>query len=571
MNRREFLNALGLVGLAGHAWSPDAAAGQVPQVGERLPQESSRPAGRAHRVVWGRNGAVATADELASLAGVRIMMKGGNAIDAIVAAAAALNVVEPYMSGIGGFGGYMLIYSAAEKKVRALDGIGISPAAATLSNITEQDCRDGLKASIVPGNLALWADALAKYGALKSADVFEPAIDLAENGFAVSHYDAMTFARSAQRLAKFPTTARVFLPGGKPPREGQILKQPDLARSFRVVVKEGPDALYRGPLAREIASFYREHGGLLTQDDLASFRTRWRDPIRIEWQGHELYGMPPGSCSMTMFQMLNILEGFDLKALDPYDSRFAHLWLEAAKLAFLDDDRYNTSKDVEIPVARLISKEYAASQRANISTTGTLDFPGPPLLTVGTTHLSAADRAGNVVCLTQSLVDGFGCGVVAGETGILMNNGLRVGFLLDPQSVNALAPREHAKGVMCPTIVLKNGRAVMGVGGAGGFTIPQTVAQVILKTLLWGYDLQEAIASPRVLINRDGRPPVADNAQTYLEAGYPEQAAVGLKALGHKLVPPGNAGAVQGVLVDSESGAVAGGSDPRRDGHAIAW
>src|SRR5262249_22741675 len=155
---------------------------------------------------------------------------------------------------------------------------------------------------------------------------------------------------------------------------------------------------------------------------------------------------------------------------------------EAAKLAFIDDDRYNTSKNVEIPVARLISKDYAAAQRAQISTSGTLEFPGPHLLTVGTTHLSAADRDGNVVCLTQSLVDGFGCGVVAGDTGILMNNGLRVGFLLDRQSANALAPREHAKGVMCPTIVLKDGNAVMGLGAAGGFTIPQTVAQVLMKT-----------------------------------------------------------------------------------------
>jgi len=571
MDRRDFLSALAVSAVAERVVPLEAQERQAPQIGERLPAEAAIPPGRSHRVVWGRNGAVATADELASMAGVQILMKGGNAIDAIVAAAAALNVVEPYMSGVGGFGGYLLIYTAADKKVRALDGIGTSPAAANLNNITEADCREGFKASIVPGNFGLWAEALAKHGTMKLADVFAPAIDLAENGFPVSHYDASTIARSAARLAKFPTTAKIFLPGDAPPREGQILKQRDLARTFHRLVQEGPDVLYHGSLGREIVSFMRAHGGLLTEQDFAGFKVRWREPIHTDWQGHELYGMPPGSCSLTMFQMLNILEGFDLKSLDPFDTRFAHLWLESAKLAFLDDDRYNTGKNVEIPVERLISKEYAASQRAKIASDRVSDFPGPELLTVGTTHLSAGDRWGNVASLTQSLVDGFGCGVVAGETGIVMNNGLRVGFLLDPQSANALAPSEHAKGVMCPTIVLKNGNAIMGVGGAGGFTIPQTVAQVILKTLVWDFDIQEAISSPRVLINRDGRPPVRENASTYLEEGFPAKAAAGLKALGHKLVAPGNAGAVQGVVVHADTGAVGAGSDPRRDGHAIAW
>jgi gamma-glutamyltranspeptidase/glutathione hydrolase len=569
MRRRQFIKALGLMSVAGQTGA-SLKAEQAARRPTPAP-ESPQLAGRAHRVVWGRNGVVAASDQLASLAGVRMLMKGGNAVDAIVAAAAALNVVEPYMSGMGGFGGYMLIYSALAGRVVALDGIGVSPAAATLKNITEADCREGYKASIVPSSLANWAEALTHYGTMSLGDVFEPAIELAERGFAVSKFDAGTLARSAEKLAKYPAAARVFLPNGKPPREGQVLKQPDLARSFRRVALDGPDVFYRGELAQQIVTFLREHGGLLTAEDLARYEPRWRTPISTTFQGYEIYGMPPGSCSMTMFQMLNILEGFDLANMKPYDASFAHLWLEAAKAAFLDDDRYNTGKDVDVPVARLISKEYAAEQRAKIRTTQVSSFPGPALPTEGTTHLSAADRWGNVVSFTQSHVDGFGAGVIAGETGIVMNNGLRVGFVLDPQSVNALAPRQRAKGVMCPTIVVKDGRAMMAVGGAGGYTIPQTVGQVLMKVLTYGFDIQDAIASPRVLINRDGRPPVKDNAQTYLEAGYPEEVATGLKALGHRLAAPGNPGAVQGVFVDLESGAAAGGSDPRRDGHAIAW
>jgi gamma-glutamyltranspeptidase/glutathione hydrolase len=520
----------------------------------------------------GANGAVATADQIASLAGVRMLMKGGNAIDAIVAAAATLNVVEPYMSGMGGFGGFMMIYSAREKRVLALDMMGTSPAAASIEKLTERDCDEGYLAPIVPGSLAGWAAALARYGTMRLGDVFEPAIELAERGWAVTRYDAMSLQASATKLLQFPSSAKVFLPDGKPPRIGQILKQRDLARSFRRIAADGPDIFYKGAIAEEIVTFFREHGGLLTMDDMRRFQVRWREPIQTTFLGHTLYGMPPGSCAMTMCQALNIMEGFDLKSMDPYGTDFVHRWLETQKLVFLDDDRYNTGKDVDIPVARLISKAYAAEQRLKIDPRRVAAFPGPRLSTEGTTSLAAADRWGNAVAFTQSLVSGFGCGVVAGNTGIVMNNGHRYGFVLDPKHVNALAGGQHAKGVMTPVLALRGERAVMAVGAAGGYTIPQTVGQVIAKKLLLGMDIQQAIASPRVLINRGaGRVPVGNEAIVYTELGFPEKTRAELIALGHRFVPPTNGGAVQGVTIDADSGALAGGSDPRRDGHAIAW
>ncbi|MBI1792394.1 MAG: gamma-glutamyltransferase, partial [Acidobacteria bacterium] len=330
----------------------------------------------------------------------------------------------------------------------------------------------------------------------------------------------------------------------------------------------GPDLLYKGELGAEIVSFLRERGGILSAEDLANFQVRWREPIETTCQGHRLYGMPPGSCGMTLFQTLNIMEG----AAPPYTPEWAHRWVEAMKLAFLDDDRYNTGKDVPIPVERVISAGYAAAQRARIDPRRVAAFPGPPLGTVGTTSLAAADRWGNAVAFTQSLVSGFGSGVVAGNTGLLLNNGHRYGFVLDPKHVNSLQGGQRAKGVMSPTLVFRGDRLRLAVGAAGGYTIPQTVGQVITRFLTQGLDIQQAIAAPRILLNRSGgRVPVGNEALLYTEAGFPEKTRSELAAMGHRLVAPGNGGGVQGVAIDPESGAFSAGSDPRRDGHAMAW
>jgi gamma-glutamyltranspeptidase/glutathione hydrolase len=227
-------------------------------------------------MAMGRNGVVAAADGLASLAGARMLMKGGNAIDAIVAAAAALNVVEPMMSGMTGFGGFMMVHLADQKKTLALDMMGISPAAASRANMTERDLGEGYKAPIVWGTVAGWAEALKAHGTMSLGDVFEPAIELAAGGFPVSAFDVASITRSFDKLSQFPTTARIFLPDGRPPKVGWILKQPDLARSLERVAVEGAQSLYTGALADEIVGFLQENGGLLTKRDLAGFTVRWR-------------------------------------------------------------------------------------------------------------------------------------------------------------------------------------------------------------------------------------------------------------------------------------------------------
>ena len=580
MKRRDFLATSAAAAAASSligcrppetAGAATAASGQWGPAGD-----SNVPGllGPAHRAVWGARGVTAAADYYASLAGTTIMMQGGNAVDAIVAASAMLNVSEPYMSGIGGFGGFMLIYLAEENRVVGLDALGKSPAASSPETMTLDDFAAGYKAPIVPGAFKGWAAVLERYGTMSLGDVFEPAIRLAEDGFVVSRFDEIhTGGAAAEKLGQFPSTTRVMFPNGRPPRMGEIIRQPDLAASMRRLAREGADDFYKGEIGERVVSFLAENGGHMTMGDLESYDVTWKEPITTTFQGHDLYAMPPGSCGMSMFQALNIMDGFDLANMDLYSSEFAHLWLEAYRLALIDDDRYNTGKeDVEIPVDMIISKEYADEQRAKIDPARIASFSGAPLPFFGTTSLSSADRWGNAVAFTQSLVSGYGSGVIAGDTGIFLNNGHTFGFVLEEGHVNHLEGGQKAKGVMTPCVVMKDGNLVAAVGAAGGYTIPQTVGQVITKLTVGGMDMQLAIASPRMCLNRGGgRTPIPEDSVTYLEAGFPPEVYDELEDRGHYLAEPGNPGGVQGVYRDAETGALAGGSDPRRDGHAIAW
>ena len=530
-------------------------------------------AGPAHGTVWGRTGVTACSDYYASLAGTQTMMQGGNAIDAMVAACATLNVSDPYMSGIGGFGGYMLIYLAEENRVVGLDALGTSPAASSPETMTLDDFAMGYKAPIVPGAFKGWAAALERYGTMSMGDLFEPAIQLAEDGFVISKFDERYTASSADKLSRYPSTTRVFFPHGRPPRMGEVIRQPELAASMRHLARVGPDDLYRGELADRIVAFLAEHGGHMTKADLEGYDVQWREPIRTTFQGYDLHAMPPGSCGMSMFQALNIMDGFDLANMDLYGSEFVHLWLEAFKLALADDDRHNTGKeDVDIPVDMITSRAYADEQRAKIDPMRVASFSGAPLPFFGTTSLSTVDRWGNAVAFTQSLVNAYGSGVIAADTGIFLNNGHMFGFVLEEGHVNHLEGGKRAKGVMTPCIMMRDGDLFAAVGAQGGYTIPQTVGQVITKLAVAGMDMQLAIASPRMCVNRGGgRTPIPEDSVTYLEAGFPSEVYGELADRGHYLAEPGNLGGVQAVHRDAGTGALSGGSDPRRDGHAIAW
>jgi gamma-glutamyltranspeptidase/glutathione hydrolase len=523
-------------------------------------------------MAWGCNGAVASAHQAASLAGLDVLRSGGNAVDAAVATSAVLNVVEPAMSGVGGFGSFMTIYSAQERRTRVLDSMGTSPTAAEPRLFTERDFDEGYKAPVVPGVVAGWAEALSAYGTSPLSDLLEPAIRLAYDGIAVSGYQAMWFKAHARRFASFPGSARVFLPDGRPPEAGERFRQLDLAQSLRSIAEHGSEILYHGSLGASIVSDLQRHDGILTESDLASFRVAWRDPIECRFRDLTLYSVPPGSTAMTMFQILNIVEDLNIGSFDQYDPASLHLFIEAVKLAMEDDHRYNTGKAVDIPVQRLISKEHAREQRARI----TSDVRGVqhPLADVGSTHISVADTFGNVVAFTTSLSGGFGSAVVAEGTGVLLNNGHRIGFVLDEGDINFLDGGQRAKGIMSPTIALRDGVPVLAIGAAGGYTIPQTIAQVLMATTLFGLDLQQAIASPRFALRGVmGRVPSGDAHMLSIDRTFPSDTLSSLERAGHIFEQPdtGNTGSVQGVQIVPATKIVGAASDPRREGYGLAY
>ena len=440
--------------------------------------------------------------------------------------------------------------------------------------MTLDDFAMGYKAPIVPGAFKGWAAALERYGTMSLGDLFEPAIRLAEDGFVFSKFDERYTQSSADKLSRFPSTTRVFFPNGRPPRMGEIIRQPELAASMRHLARVGADDLYQGELADRIVAFLAEHGGHLTKADLESYEVEWREPIRTTFQGYDLHAMPPGSCGMSMFQALNIMDGFDLANMDLYGSEFVHLWLEAMKLALADDDRYNTGKeDVDIPVEMIISREYADEQRAKIDPVRVASFSGAPLPFYGTTSLSTVDRWGNAVAFTQSLVNAYGSGVIAGDTGIFLNNGHMFGFVLEEGHVNHLEGGKRAKGVMTPCIMMRDGDLFAAVGAQGGYTIPQTVGPGDHETRRGGHGhaVGDRLAAH---VREPGRGADADpgGLRDLSRGGIPARRCIEeLAERGHYLAEPGNLGGVQGVHRDAETGGLAGGSDPRRDGHAIAW
>ncbi|MBI4572464.1 MAG: gamma-glutamyltransferase [candidate division NC10 bacterium] len=534
---------------------------------------------QAHRpAVMGTRGMVATAHPLASAAGLQMLWRGGNAVDAAVAAAATLNVVEPFMSGIGG-DGMLLLYLGRSRERKILNFMGRTPYAARPEACTEADLQKGPKSCLVPGNFAGWWEALRVHGRLKPEVAFAPAIHYAEEGFPLTHRGAAFFAEHRPRLT--PEAAAVFCPGGEVPRPGTTLTHKALAETLRLLMTEGPDPLYRGDLGRRVCDAVREAGGWLTAEDLAAFRVVWLDPVVSTFRGDEVVSVPPPAAGTQVLETLNILEGFDLKAVSHNSAVALHLIIEAVKLAMADRVAYQALPDS--PAAGLVSKGYAAAQRARIDleraaiSGGERFFPEglPEEVTPGdpygyqrehTTHLSVVDSEGNGASITQTLGSPFGSGFFAGDTGILLNN-LLMWSDLDARSPNVLAPHRPVETRMAPTHVFRDGRLLVAIGTPGSYGIPQTTTQMLLNILEYGMNIQAAIEAPRVRVYRD--------RSVDTEARIPSEVRAALTARGHVIreLPEWSwvVGGGQGVWVDPVSGAMAGGADPRRDGYATGW
>jgi gamma-glutamyltranspeptidase/glutathione hydrolase len=527
-----------------------------------------------------RNGIIATSQPLASAAGLRVMQQGGNAIDAAVAAAAVLAVVEPTMNGIGG-DLFAIVYDARTKTVRALNASGRAPAAATPEEFRRRKLQSipyrGELSVSVPGVVDGWNELLTKHGTITLAKALEPAIGYAKDGYAVSEIIAHQWKQVEGTLSRDPAAASTFLINGKAPATGEIFKNPNLAASLAQIASGGRDAFYKGAIATAIAADMKARNGLLTAADLAAHRSDWIDPISTTYKGYEVLELPPNTQGVTALQMLNILEGFDLKSLGHNSAEYLHLLVEAKRAAFADRDAW-LADPTAVPRAaldRMLSKDYGAERRKAIdpkraareysALSISSQSPSPehhPEAHGDTIYMTAADRDGNVVSLIQSIFESFGAGIVAGNTGIALHNRGSL-FSLREGHPNVIAPGKRPFHTLVPAMVLKDKRPWLSFGVMGGDMQPQGHVQVLLNLIEFGMNVQEAGEAPRFRHSSAG---------LALESAISSEARFGLDARGHRLITTiGTFGGFQGILIDPRTGVMMGGSDPRKDGLAIGF
>ena len=520
---------------------------------------------------------VASGHPLATLAGVRMLLQGGNAFDAIVATAAALNVVEPYMSGIAGVG-YALAYSAKDKKLRALDYCGRTPHAATPDLYPTPDLLEGgILSPLVPGACGGWLTLLEMHGSMDRATVFAPAIELAEQGYAFTVKNHIHTAGAVERLR--PTGKAIIAPNGKAPNPGDVLVQEKLGRSFRRVVEGGKEVFYTGDLADDMISFIQAEGGLLTKQDLQDFTPEWFDPVTTNYHGFDVYTPPLPSSGFQILQSLNMLEQDDLVDMGHLSVETLHLLIETLKLSNADRVAYGAVENG--PIEGLLSKAYAAKRRAMITDQAIVSdgeyFPRAPIsgaasagseadwINECTTHFDAVDAEGNAVAITQSLGSGYGSGVAVGDTGMFINNFIKWADTV-PGSPNVIAPHRKVDMCLSPCQIWRDGNLVSALGTPGSWGIQQTTAQFMTNYMDYGMNIQAAIEAPRFRFGEPGK-------LIRMESRVPAEVRAALIAKGHEIdaLPDFSpvVGGAQGITVDPESGSFMGGADPRRDGYAI--
>ncbi|RIL06322.1 MAG: gamma-glutamyltransferase [Proteobacteria bacterium] len=549
----------------------------------------------------GMRGMVVAAEKHAAAAGLAMLRDGGNAIDAAVATAFALGVTEPYHSGIGG-GGFLLM-RLADGRVVALDARETAPAAAAPDmylrpGVAADASRSGPLAIATPGLVAGLAEALAAHGTKPLAEVMAPAIALAEHGFPISlrHARMLEAWKAMGHAARFPETAAIQLPpAGTPIAPGWKLVQPELAKTLRAIAREGPAVFYRGRIGAAIAAEVQKRGGILGADDLAGYATKRREPLRGTYRGLEIVSFPPPSSGgIALVEMLNVLEGFELRPLGAGSSAAIHRIAESMKLAFADRAHYLGDPDfVPVPAERLVSKEYAAALRNRLLPSRLERWPwtwgrdevairvdGPglgelPLSHGGTTHLSVTDAAGNAVALTQTVNLLFGSGITVAGTGIVLNdemddfsvaqNSPNAFGLVDVLGRNAVAPGKRPLSSMTPTLVLEDGRVRIVAGSPGGPRIITTVLLALVNMIDFGLDPSEAIAAPR--FHHQWEPD-----QLSVEAAIPADVLDALRERGHAVkVAERNWSSAQVIAIDPKTGWHLGASDPRSDGAALAY
>src|SRR5262245_7949834 len=526
-------------------------------------------------IVRAEHGMVASSQPLASQVGLEVLKNGGNAVDAAIAMAATLNVTEPMMTGIGG-DAFMIVYWAKTGEVQGLNASGRAPRALNVDYFAKRGLTQmplvGMEPITVPGAFDGWVTLLNKYGTMKLSALLRPAINYAENGFPVMEKTAEDWSLEELKLSRTQAAAANYVVDGRAPKSGEMFRQKNLAKTLRVLADGGRDSFYRGEVARAMVDYFQRNGGFITMEDLAEQHSEWVKPISTNYRGYTVYECPPNGQGLTALLALNILEGFDLASMKQQPDLYYHTLIEAVKLAFADRNRYIADpRFASVPVPELLSKDYAARRRAQISPDTAIDSPVPGEFEHrgDTTYFTVVDKDHNAVSFINSLFEAFGSGVVAGDTGIVLHD-RGAGFSLDPQHPGRIEPGKRPFHTIIPAMVFKDGKLWMSFGVMGGDIQPQGHVQVLTNLLDMGMGLQQAIDAPRFRYRGGNR--------VMMEDELSDAVIKNLISKGHvRAAPPDGIplrtmmGGGQAIMIDPASGTLMGASDSRKDGMALGY
>ena len=534
--------------------------------------------------VLATNGMAATSQPLATQVALDVLKAGGSAVDAAIAANAVLGLVEPTGCGLGG-DLFAIVWDAESASLHGLNASGRSPRSLSLEELRER-CPSGkipaygpLPVS-VPGCADGWFTLHGRFGKLPMEEVLAPAIAYARDGFPVSELIAWYWDLSVPRLAKWPGFTEQMTIEGRAPGEGEIWRNPHLANTLQTLAREGRDAFYEGDIARTIADYVQENGGFLSYEDLAAHSSEWVDPVSTSYRGYDVWELPPNGQGIAALQMLNVLEGYDVASMGLFSPDYVHVFVEAKKLAFEDRARlYADPAFHDLPVERLISKEYGAEQRARIDLEKAAPAYEPliedrPELDEGDTiYLTVADAEGNMVSLIQSNYRGMGSGMTPPGLGFVLQDRGQL-FDLEEGRYNTYAPGKRPFHTIIPAFVTKDGKPWMSFGVMGGATQPQGHVQILVNMIDFGMNAQEAGDAPRILHEGSSQPTgerMTDGGTVALESGFSDAVRAALKERGHRFAnTKGAFGGYQGILRD-EDGVYHGASESRKDGHAAGY
>ena len=529
--------------------------------------------------VIAENGMVATSHPLATQVGIDILKKGGNAIDAAIAANAAIGLMEPTGNGIGG-DLFAIIWIEKDKKLYGLNASGRSPKNLTIdyfkqNNISEIPAYGPLPVS-VPGCVDGWFEMHNKFGNISMSKVLNPAIKYAENGFPVTELVSYYMNVAGKNFNNYPNFKETYYINGTTPKKGQIFKNEYLANTLKVIAKKGRKGFYEGEIAKTISNFIIDQGGFLSYDDLKNHKSEWIDPVSINYRGYDIWELPPNGQGIAALQILNLLEKFDIKSMGFGSADYIHHFTEAKKIAFADRAKYYADMNFNtIPVDYLISKEYSDLRRLEIASNKAAQKVSAGEIENGDTiYLTTADSEGNMVSLIQSNYRGMGSGMVPPGLGFMLQDRGEL-FSLEDDHYNVYEPEKRPFHTIIPAFITKDGKPFISFGLMGGAMQPQGHAQIVINLIDFGMNLQEAGDAPRIRHVSNQQPTggeMLDGGKLSLESGFDYKVIRQLMKYGHKIIYDlGSFGGYQAIMYDNETGVYYGASESRKDGSAMGY